>query len=170
MVRSVGTGGRASRQPRSPVLGARSPRESVAKPLVSLMPWKAEKHSIHPTCCQDRRESPCDGCRSKAQWGQLIAAMFLSLICSRTSPSSPKCPFSPLGGPFSDRCVLLQRIQDLLVLLLGGECQPRVVSLFWDVPGVNSLRCLTASGASHGSLVATADSGIRNKYCSGYKF
>lgn len=97
---------------------------------------------------------------------QSSSQQFLLLILSPILSSLPKSPLSPLEVPLSDGCVLLQRIQGLLVLLLGGVSLE--ISLTGDVLGT-TLPHLQAE--PQGVLWPTTGSNrIRNVYCSGCDF
>lgn len=91
---------------------------------------------------------------------------FLPLILSPILSSLPKNPLSPLEVPLSDGCVLLQGIQGLLVLLLGGVSLG--ISLTGDVSGTT---LPPLQGDPQGVLwLTTGSNRIRNVYCCGYDF
>lgn len=97
---------------------------------------------------------------------QSSSQQFLPSISSPFLSSLPKSPFSPPEVPLSDGCVLLQRIQDLLVLLLGGVSLG--ISLIGNVLG-RTFHLLP--GEPQDVLwLTTGSNRIRNVCCSGYDF
>lgn len=97
---------------------------------------------------------------------QSSSQQFLPLILSPILSLLPKSHLSPLEVPLSDGWVLLQRIQGLLVLLLGG------VSLGISLTG--NILCTTfpcLQGEPQRALgLTTGSNRINNVYCSGYDF
>lgn len=97
---------------------------------------------------------------------QSSSQQFLPSISSPFLSSLPESPFSPPEVPLFDGCVLLQRIQDLLVLLLGGVSLG--ISLMGDVLGT-TFHLL--QGEPQGVLwLTTGSNRIRNVCCSRYDF